>query len=58
MNQNKLFRLTRINLALWYAVVMGLILSVSAFGFYRAVFHAHVIALDNEIGVISKLDEV
>jgi signal transduction histidine kinase len=49
MNQNKLFRLTRTHLALWYAVVMGLILSVSAFGFYRAVFHAHVIALDNEI---------
>jgi signal transduction histidine kinase len=49
MNQNKLFRLTRTHLALWYAVVMGLILSISAFGFYRAVFHAHVIALDNEI---------
>ncbi|AFY36270.1 two-component system sensor histidine kinase RppB [Calothrix sp. PCC 7507] len=49
MNQNKLFRLTRIRLALYYAIVMGLILSISAFGFYRAVFHAHVVALDSEI---------
>ncbi|MEB3218016.1 MAG: two-component system sensor histidine kinase RppB [Nostocales cyanobacterium 94392] len=49
MNQNKLFRVTRIRLALYYAVVMGLILTVCAFGFYRAVFHAHVVALDNEI---------
>ncbi len=49
MNQNKLFRLTQIRLALYYAIVMGLILSISAFGFYRAVFHAHVVALDSEI---------
>lgn len=49
MNQNKLFRLTRIRLALYYAVVMGLILSLCAFGFYRSVFHAHVVALDSEI---------
>lgn len=49
MNQNKLFRLTRVRLALYYALVMGLILSLCAFGFYRAVFHAHVVALDSEI---------
>ncbi|RUT01579.1 two-component sensor histidine kinase [Dulcicalothrix desertica PCC 7102] len=49
MNQNKLFRLTRVRLALYYAIVMGLILSLCAFGFYRAVFHAHVVALDSEI---------
>ncbi len=49
MNQNKLFRLTQIRLALYYAIVMGLILSISAFGFYQAVFHAHVVALDSEI---------
>ncbi|WGV25001.1 two-component system sensor histidine kinase RppB [Halotia branconii] len=49
MNQNKLFRLTRIRLALYYAIVMGLILSLFAFGFYRSVFHAHVVALDSEI---------
>lgn len=49
MNQNKLFKITRIRLALWYAVVMGLILSLCGFGFYKAVFPAHVVALDNEI---------
>jgi len=49
MNQNKLFRLTRIRLALCYAIVMGLILSLCAFGFYRSVVHAHVVALDSEI---------
>ncbi|MBD2511104.1 two-component sensor histidine kinase [Nostoc muscorum FACHB-395] len=49
MNQNKLFRGTRVRLALWYALVMGLILSVCAFGTYRAVFRAHVVALDSEI---------
>jgi signal transduction histidine kinase len=49
MNENKLFRLTRVRLALYYALVMGLILSLCAFGFYKAVFHAHVIALDSEI---------
>ncbi|OKH37490.1 two-component sensor histidine kinase [Calothrix sp. HK-06] len=53
MNQNRLFRLTRIRLALYYAVVMGLILSLCAFGFYSSVFHAHVVALDNEIESIA-----
>jgi signal transduction histidine kinase len=49
MNKNQLFRLTRLRLALCYAGVMGLILSVSGFGFYRVVFNAHVVALDSEI---------
>jgi signal transduction histidine kinase len=49
MNQNKRFRGTRVRLALWYALVMGSILSVCAFGVYRAVFRAHVVALDSEI---------
>ncbi|AFY43077.1 two-component system sensor histidine kinase RppB [Nostoc sp. PCC 7107] len=53
MNQNKLFRLTRVRLALYYAIVMGLILSLCAFGFYRSVFHAHVVALDNEIETVA-----
>jgi signal transduction histidine kinase len=53
MNQNKLFQFTRIRLALYYAVVMGLILSLFAFGFYRAIFHAHVVALDSEIESIT-----
>jgi two-component system OmpR family sensor kinase len=49
MNQNKLFNRTRWRLALWYACVMGLILSLSGFGFYRAISHAHMVAIDQEL---------
>jgi len=49
MNQNKLFNLTRIRLALSYAMVMGLILSLCGFGVYKAVSHAHWITLDQEV---------
>ena len=49
MNQNKLFNNTRTSLALSYAGVMGLILSLLGFGVYRAIAHAHWIALDSEL---------
>ncbi|MBW4633032.1 MAG: HAMP domain-containing histidine kinase [Iphinoe sp. HA4291-MV1] len=49
MNQNKLFKLTRIRLALWYAIVMALILSLCGFGIYKAVSHAHWVTLDREL---------
>jgi signal transduction histidine kinase len=49
MNQNKLFNRTRRRLALWYALVMGFILSLSAFGLYKAIAHGHWVALDNEL---------
>ena len=49
MNQNKLFNRTRTRLALWYAGVMGLILSVSGFGVYKAIAHAHKVAVDREL---------
>ncbi|NMF61664.1 two-component sensor histidine kinase (plasmid) [Brasilonema octagenarum UFV-E1] len=49
MNQNKLFKLTRIRLASWYALVMALILGLCGFGVYQAVSHAHRITLDREI---------
>lgn len=49
MNQNKLFNQTRWRLALWYALVMGFILSLSAFGLYKAIAHAHWVALDREL---------
>ncbi|HEY9834478.1 MAG TPA: two-component system sensor histidine kinase RppB [Stenomitos sp.] len=49
MNQNKLFNRTRWRLALWYAGVMGLILSVSGFGVYKAIAHAHSVAIDREL---------
>ncbi|MEH2022707.1 two-component system sensor histidine kinase RppB [Nostoc sp.] len=49
MNQNKLFNLTRVRLALWYALVMAVILSLCGFGVYKAVSHAHWVALDREL---------
>ncbi|MEG4084606.1 two-component system sensor histidine kinase RppB [Microcoleus sp. POL10_C6] len=49
MNQNKLFNRTRWKLALSYAAVMGLILSVLGFGVYRVIAHAHWVALDREL---------
>ncbi len=49
MRQNKLFNNTRTSLALWYAGVMGLILSLLGMGVYKAISHAHWVALDNEL---------
>lgn len=54
MNQNDIFQRTRIRLALWYAIVMGLILTVCGFGLYTAVDHAHAVALDRELEFIAK----
>ncbi|MEG4584760.1 two-component system sensor histidine kinase RppB [Microcoleus sp. MOSTC5] len=49
MNQNKLFNRTRWQLAISYAAVMGLILSLLGFGVYKAIAHAHWVALDREL---------
>lgn len=49
MNQNKLFNRTRSQLAISYAAVMGLILSLLGFGVYKAIAHAHWIAIDREL---------
>jgi signal transduction histidine kinase len=49
VRQNKLFNSTRASLALWYAGVMGLILSLLGFGVYKAIAHAHWVALDREL---------
>jgi signal transduction histidine kinase len=49
MRQNKLFNQTRVSLAFWYAGVMGLILSLLGFGVYKAISHAHWVALDREL---------
>jgi signal transduction histidine kinase len=53
MQQNSLFNKTRSRLAFWYASVMGVILSVSGFGVYRAIAHAHMVALDREIASVA-----
>ncbi|HEY9771617.1 MAG TPA: two-component system sensor histidine kinase RppB [Coleofasciculaceae cyanobacterium] len=49
MRQNKLFNKTRVSLSLWYAGVMGLILSLLGFGVYKTISHAHWVALDREL---------
>ncbi|MBD2385636.1 two-component system sensor histidine kinase RppB [Cylindrospermum sp. FACHB-282] len=53
MNQNKLFQQTRLRLALWYALVMALILSFCGFGIYRAIAHAHWMTLDRELEFVA-----
>ncbi|HLO48356.1 MAG TPA: two-component system sensor histidine kinase RppB [Kamptonema sp.] len=49
MNQNKLFNQMRWRLAISIAGVMGLILSLLGFGVYKAIAHAHWVALDSEL---------
>ncbi|NEP13005.1 MAG: GHKL domain-containing protein [Symploca sp. SIO2C1] len=53
MNSHQLFRHSRIHLALWYAGVMGIILSLSGFGIYRALVQAKWAALEREIESIA-----
>jgi signal transduction histidine kinase len=49
VNQNKLFNRTRWQLAISYAAVMGLILSLLGIGVYKAIAHAHWVAIDREL---------
>ena len=53
MNDYSLFRRSRLRLALWYAVVMGVILSVSGLGIYRAVMQTNWTAMEREIESIA-----
>ncbi len=46
MESNPLFRLTRLRLAAWYALVMGGILGISSFGIYQVVAHAYRDTID------------
>jgi signal transduction histidine kinase len=48
MRQNKLFGKTRTSLALWYAGVMGLILSLLGVGAYKAIDRAYTLLLHTE----------
>ncbi|MEC4895533.1 MAG: two-component system sensor histidine kinase RppB [Oscillatoria sp. PMC 1051.18] len=57
MKQNRLFQKTRCRLAVWYAGVMGVILSVFGLGVYEAIAHAHRITIDRELqSVASRLE--
>ncbi len=53
MKQNQLFQQTRWRIASWYAGVMGILLSLSGFGVYEAIFHAHKITVDREIAAVA-----
>ncbi|WP_013323864.1 two-component system sensor histidine kinase RppB [Gloeothece verrucosa] len=53
MKQNQLFNRTRWRLAVWYAGVMGVIFSVSGYGLYEAIAHAHWMTLDRELETVA-----
>jgi two-component system, OmpR family, Ni(II)-sensor and/or redox sensor kinase NrsS len=53
MNSHQLFRRSRTHLALWYAVVMGIILSLSGFGIYRALVQSNWTAMEREMESIA-----
>ena len=47
--QYELFRRSRLRLAMWYAGVMGAILTLLGCGVYGAIAHAHEVTIDREI---------
>ena len=51
--QYQLFRRSRLRLAVWYAGVMGAILTLLGLGVYRAIAHAHEVTIDREIKSVS-----
>lgn len=53
MHQNQLFNWTRLKLAGWYSIVMGLILCLFGFAIYQVMARAHWYGLDQELEVVS-----
>jgi two-component system, OmpR family, Ni(II)-sensor and/or redox sensor kinase NrsS len=53
MNSHQLFRRSRIRLALWYALVMGVILSLSGLGMYRSLVQSNWAAMEREMESIA-----
>lgn len=53
MHQNQIFNQTRWRLAVWYAGVMGVILSLCSVGFYTSMAHARWQALHHELDSIA-----
>ena len=53
MNSYQLFRRSRIRLALSYALVMGVILSLSGFGMYRSLVQSNWAAMEREMESIA-----
>lgn len=52
-NRNKLFAQTQLRLALWYASVMGVILSLCGVGIYEAIAHAHWTTFETELETVA-----
>lgn len=48
INSQKLFRCSRVRLAIWYAIAMGGILGLSGLGMYRALVQSNWVALERE----------
>jgi two-component system, OmpR family, Ni(II)-sensor and/or redox sensor kinase NrsS len=53
MNSHQLFYRSRVRLALWYALVMGVILSLSGFGMYRSLVQSNWAAMEREMESIA-----
>lgn len=53
MNSHQLFRRSRTRLALWYALVMGVILSLSGLGVYRSLVQSNWAAMEREMESIA-----
>jgi len=53
MNSHQLFRRSRTRLALWYAGVMGVILSLSGLGIYRSLEQSNWAAMEREMASIA-----
>lgn len=53
MNSHQLFRRSRTRLALWYALVMGAILSLSGLGMYRSLIQSNWTAIEREMESIA-----
>ncbi len=54
MERNQLFRLTRLRLAAWYALVMGCILGASGVGVYQVVAHAYHESIDQGLQSVTE----
>lgn len=53
MNTHRLFARSRLRLALWYALVMGGILSILGLGVYRSIVQSNWVAIEREIESIA-----
>ncbi|MDX2216273.1 MAG: two-component system sensor histidine kinase RppB [Oculatellaceae cyanobacterium bins.114] len=52
--QTRLFRRTRLQLAGWYAVVMGLILSLGGLTIYQVIIRAYSVSIDRELEAVTE----